>query len=197
MISSKHQPLVLIADSHDDSRVMLALLLEAAGYKTAECDGGDGVIDHVGRLSPDVLLLSTTSRSESIAIATVLKNRNGAGRTGVILLTGHSDLHYRERALEAGCSACLLKPIDVDQLVGEIARLTADQARAGEAEGGVMPVSADARGLVRECCNSIESAKAALERARIVSARAEKQVDRANRFLARIGGHQRVRATRT
>jgi len=90
-----------------------------------------------------------------------------------------------------------MKPIDVDQLVGHISQLTAQMTRGGDTEGDEMPTSADARRLVRDCCNSIETAKAALEHARVVSARAEKQVERANRFLTRIGGHQRVRATRT
>jgi CheY-like chemotaxis protein len=194
------RPLVLIADSHDDSRAMLALLLDAAGYRTAECDGGDGTISHVERLSPDVLLLSTSSRGDTIEIARALRDGEGRSRTQVILLTGHADPEHRARALEAGCSACLLKPVDLNQLVGEISRVNAtatDTREEPEMNEDRMHTSADARALVRDCSNSIESAKAALEHARVVSARAEKQVERANRLLERLNGRQRVRATRT
>jgi len=190
------RPLVLIADSHDDSRAMLALLLKAAGYRTAESDGADGAVDDVERLCPDVVLLSTSSRGDSIEIARALRDGGGASRPRVILLTGHAGPEHRERALEAGCAACLLKPIDVDQLVDEISRVTAETTTApGERDmdGDEMLKPTDARALVRDCSNSIESAKAALERARVVSARAAKQVERANRFLARISGQRRPR----
>jgi hypothetical protein len=40
---------------------------------------------------------------------------------------------------------------------------------------------------VQNCSNSINSAKAALDHARMVSERAQKQVDRANDFLLRLG----------
>ena len=49
--------------------------------------------------------------------------------TQVILLTGHGDPEYRRRAFEAGCKACLLKPVDINQLMTEISRLTAGVAR--------------------------------------------------------------------
>jgi CheY-like chemotaxis protein len=180
-------PLVLIADSHDDSRGMLATLLSAAGFETAECEGGDGSIDHVKRLSPDVLLLSTSSWGDSIGIVRALNDGNGTSRTPVILITGHGDPEYRQRALEAGCKACLLKPVDVDQLVTELSRLTEHPAVQTASPRLPRHTSADAQLFVRECSTSIEAARVALAQARVVSARAARQVERANRFLARVG----------
>ena len=178
--------LVLIADSHDDSRSMLAILLKAAGYETAECDGGDAAISRARELRPDVVLLSTNSWGDSLGILSALRG-DGAGRTRVVVITGHADPAFRQRALMAGCGACLLKPVDVDQLIRELERLTDRRAVSGVSSELVRNSSADARKMVEECCNSIDSARAALERARTVSARAARQVQRANRFLARVG----------
>jgi CheY-like chemotaxis protein len=180
------RPLVLIAEPNDDARGMLGVLLDAAGYDTAECDGGETSIAHAQRLSPDVMLLSTTSWGDTLEVARTLRDGESTRSTRIILLTGHGDPDYRRRAFEAGCKACLLKPVDVNQLVSEISRLTAGTPSFSvpvERRG----TSADARQFVQDCCNSIESAKAALDHARIVSARAQQQVERANRFLLRVG----------
>jgi adenylate cyclase len=182
------RPLVLIADSHDDSRTMLAILLGAAGYATAECDGGDGSVAHVRRLAPDVLLLSTASHGDSLGIVEAVRQDESTSRTRVVLITGHGDPDFRQRALIAGCEACLLKPVDIDQLVGELSRLTHGKPRARVTSAALRATSADARRLVEDCCTSIDSAKVALERARVVSARAAKQVERAKVFLERVAG---------
>jgi len=166
---------------------MLAILLGAAGFDIAECDGGDGAIGHVQRLTPDVLLLSTSTRGDSIGIARSLRDGDGTSRIPIVLLTGHGDPAFRQHALEVGCEACLLKPVDVDQLITELSRLTADASSREVFPGMPRQTSADAQRFVRECSNSIDSAKVALERARMVSARAQKQVERANMFLTRIG----------
>jgi CheY-like chemotaxis protein len=170
-----------------DARGMLALLLDAAGYDTAECEGGEASIAHVQRLAPDVMLLSTTSRGDTLEVARTLRDGESTRGTHIILLTGHGDPDYRRRAFEAGCKACLLKPVDVNQLLSEISRVTAAAPPFPSVRAGRRHASADARQFVQDCCNSIESARAALDHARAVSARAQKQVDRANRFLLRVG----------
>jgi DNA-binding response OmpR family regulator len=181
------RPLVLIGEPNDDARGMLALLLDAAGYDTAECDGGEASIAHAQRLTPDVMLLSTTSWGDTLRVARTLRDGDSTRGTQVILLTGHGDPEYRRHAFEAGCKACLLKPVDINQLVTEISRLTSGDGASSSSLINRRHASADARQFVQDCCNSIESAKAALDHARTVSARAEKQVQRANRFLLRVG----------
>jgi len=185
------RPLVLIAEPNDDARAMLALLLDSAGYNTAECEGGVGSIAHAQRLKPDVMLLSTTSWGDTLNVARRLRDGESTRATPVILLTGHGDPEYRRRAFDAGCRACLLKPVDVDQLVSEISRLTAAPQPSPLPLDGRYD-SADARQFVQDCCNSIDSARAALDRARAVSARAQTQVERANRFLLRVGNRPAV-----
>ena len=119
------RPLVLIAEPNDDARGMLAVLLDSAGYDTAECEGGEAAIGHVRRLTPDVMVLSTTSWGDTLQVARVLREGDSTRGTQVILLTGHGEPDYSRRAFEAGCQACLLKPVDINQLVSEISRLTA------------------------------------------------------------------------
>ena len=181
------RPLVLIGEPNDDARAMLALLLDAAGYDTAECDGGERSIAHVQRLTPDVMLLSTTSSGDTLKIARTIREGESTRSTHVILLTGHGDPDYRSRAFEAGCKACLLKPVDVNQLLSEISRVTASAPQFSSVPAVPRHTSADARRFVQDCSNSIESARAALDHARMVSARAQQQVERANQFLSRVG----------
>jgi CheY-like chemotaxis protein len=185
--ASPQRSLVLIADSHDDSRGMLAILLKAAGYDTAECDGGGAAISSARELRPDVVLLSTNSWGDSLGIVSALQGGDGASRSRVVVISGHADPAFRQRALMAGCAACLLKPVDVEELIRELSRLTERPAVSTALSKQPGDSSADARRMVEECCNSIYSAKAALEHARAVSARAAKQVERANDFLARVG----------
>jgi CheY-like chemotaxis protein len=185
---SARRPLVLIAEPNDDARAMLAFLLDAAGYEIAECEGGEASIAHVRRLTPDVMLLSTTSSGDTLTVARTLRDGESTRDTHVILLTGHGDPEYRRRAFAAGCKACLLRPVDVNQLLTEISRVTGAAPISSSVPVHSRVASADAQQFVQACSNSIESARAALDHARVVSARAEKQVERANRFLLRVGG---------
>ena len=185
MSGLRRRPLVLIGEPNDDARGMLALLLDAAGYDTAECDGGEGSIAHVQRLTPDVMLLSTTSSGDTLKIARTIHEGESTRSTHVILLTGHGDPDYRSRAFEAGCKACLLKPVDVNQLLSEISRVTGAAPQSSPVRLR-RHASADARRFVQDCSSSIESARAALVQARTVSARAQQQVERANQILRRV-----------
>jgi CheY-like chemotaxis protein len=184
---SARRPLVLIGEPNDDARAMLALLLAGAGYDTAECEGGEASIDHARRLTPAVMLLSTTPSGDALTVVRTLRDGELTRDTHLILLTGHGDPEYRRRAFAAGCRACLLKPVDVNQLLAEISRVTGAAPTPSSASVQARGASADAQQIVRECSSSIESAKAALEHARRVSARAQKQVERANQFLQRVG----------
>ena len=192
---SARQPLVLIADAHADSRAMLTILLGSAGYRTAECDGGDGAVDHVRRLLPDVVVLSTSSWGDSLEIVRAVQSDDRTSRTRFVLITGHGDPSYRQRALDAGCDACLLKPVDLDELTGALLQITGKPIGASASSALRRPTS-DARRVVDECSSSIQSAKVALQRARTVSARAATQVERANKFLERVS-LGRARANRS
>src|SRR5687768_1868229 len=90
------RPLVLIAEPNDDARGMLGVLLDAAGYDTVECDGGEAAVAQAQRLTPDVMLLSTTSWGDTLEVARTLRDGESTRGTRIILLTGHGDPDYRK-----------------------------------------------------------------------------------------------------
>jgi DNA-binding response OmpR family regulator len=121
-------PVVLVADQYEDARRMLAILLETQGFATVVCDGGNSTVEAVERSAPDAILLATTTYGDELEIVHHLRRCYGAGCPPIILVTGFHTAEFRSRALAAGCSACLLIPINFSEVVAELERALGQSA---------------------------------------------------------------------
>ena len=122
-----HPPPVLIVEDDPDSRNMLAALLGLHGYRTVTAANGLEALEMARRERPGVILLDLmmpvmdgqTFRQEQLNDATI------AG-IPVVVLSAHA--RAADLARELGATAHLLKPFDLNQLLGaiEAARPAAD-----------------------------------------------------------------------
>lgn len=106
-----HEPSVLVADTHEDSRTVCAMLLRHAGVHVLEADTGEEVIRLAHAARPRAIVMATTLRGvEGIRALEVLKDHPATARIPVIVTSSVCGDDQERRARAAGCAAYLLKP---------------------------------------------------------------------------------------
>jgi signal transduction histidine kinase/ActR/RegA family two-component response regulator len=117
---------VLIVDDEDDVRTATQRLLEYHGAVVEALETGHAIRERLVRFRPDVLVLDIGMPDEDgyslIRRVRELPDAEG-GSTPAISLTAHARVEDHDRALLAGFTEHLPKPIDVPQLVSSIRSL--------------------------------------------------------------------------
>jgi excisionase family DNA binding protein len=119
------QPRILIVD---DDAALLDTLLEALSwdgrYKVEVAqDGYEGLIK-VGSFAPNLLVLDIRMPGlNGFQVCRRVKSDPATREIRILAITGQSVHHTREQILEAGADGFLEKPIRLDDLQSEVARL--------------------------------------------------------------------------
>jgi excisionase family DNA binding protein len=119
------QPRILIVD---DDAALLDTLLEALSwdgrYKVEIAqDGYEGLIK-VGSFAPNLLVLDIRMPGlNGFQVCRRVKSDPATREIRILAITGQSVHHTREQILEAGADGFLEKPIRLDDLQSEVARL--------------------------------------------------------------------------
>ena len=104
---------ILVVEDSPDIRVLIRMLLEAAGHEvTTASDGREGV-EVAKRVRPDLVLMDLSLPVLSGWEATrEIKENPETSSIPVVAVTAHAMHGDRERALAAGCDGFIPKPID-------------------------------------------------------------------------------------
>jgi len=110
---------ILVVDDEPDVREMLSLALAQAGYEVDEAADGFAALAKVSRYRPDVVV--TDLRMPGMTGVDLLQRlRRIHGDVPVILQTGLETWDLCTAAEAYGAVTCLVKPIDVEDLVWNI-----------------------------------------------------------------------------
>jgi CheY-like chemotaxis protein len=114
----RHQPSVLVVDDVADVAEMIALLLKHAGYKVSTADSATAALQLARERAFD-LIISDIGMPEmnGYQLAEALRALGVYQNIPIIAVTGYSEYDDRGRAIQAGFSAHLTKPIDPVQLL--------------------------------------------------------------------------------
>ena len=113
--------LILVVDDDDAVRASLRALLETAGYRTSLFESGIALLDDsdIG-LGACVVLDVKMPGLDGLEVQRRLNDRGVT--LPVVILTGHGDIAMAVRAMRAGASDFLEKPVSRDRLLESIAR---------------------------------------------------------------------------
>jgi two-component system, cell cycle response regulator DivK len=120
---------VLLIEDHAQNRYLLTFLLERNGFQVESAvDGPEGIA--MARNSvPDLILLDiqlpTMSGYEVARELRVIADLQGIP---IVAVTSHAMVGDREKALAAGCTGYIEKPINPDTFVAEIEVFVASSA---------------------------------------------------------------------
>jgi CheY-like chemotaxis protein len=116
---------VLIVDDHTDSRELLTDYLTMSGFTVASAANGADALARARELKPHVVLmdLSLPGTMDGWEAIRRIKSSRDIGDTTVVVITGWANRPAHERAVRAGASAVIVKPVDLPALVEQINQL--------------------------------------------------------------------------
>lgn len=113
---------VLIIEDNEQNRYLLTFLLEQNGFRVVSAVDGASALELVPALMPDIILLDIQLPGmDGYEVAAALRGMAQVRDTPIVAVTSYAMVGDRERALSAGCSGYLEKPIDPDTFVAEVA----------------------------------------------------------------------------
>ena len=113
---------VLLIEDNEQNRYLATFLLEARGYRVVAAPDGPRGIALAQTFVPDVILLDIQLPGmDGYAVARALREIPALAGTPIVAVTSYAMVGDREKAIAAGCSGYLEKPIDPVTFASEIA----------------------------------------------------------------------------
>lgn len=111
------RPTILVAEDHADSRLLFRLFLESKGCRVVEAADGLEAVAAVERERPDLVLMDVGLPGlDGLSVTRLLRERESLRILPVVIISGHAAAEDRDRAVAAGCSEYLTKPLELKQL---------------------------------------------------------------------------------
>lgn len=124
---------ILLIEDNEQNRYLLTFLMEKNGDSVVSvADGGRG-IELAKTFVPALVLLDIQLPTmDGYAVARELRKNESLRDTPIVAVTSHAMPGDREKALEAGCTGYVEKPINPETFVAEMERAMA--RTAGESQ---------------------------------------------------------------
>lgn len=114
---------ILLIEDNEQNRYLLTFLLEKSGYQVQAVDDGPRGIEAARARVPALILLDVQLPTmDGYAVARALRQNPALAAVPIVAVTSYAMPGDRERALEAGCTGYIEKPIDPDTFVAEVER---------------------------------------------------------------------------
>ncbi len=116
-------PKVLIIEDNEQNLYMMKYLLESGGFEVASATTGREGIAAAEELRPAVILLDIQlPLMDGYAVAAELRKIPAVAATPIIVVTSYAMAGDRERALAAGATDYMEKPIDPATFVSRVSK---------------------------------------------------------------------------
>lgn len=123
---------ILIADDIAASRDLICSVLEGAGYQIYEAVDGPDALRKAREERPNVIILDVMMpRMDGFEVLKEIRQDRELADIPVIALTANAMQGERERALNAGFTAYVAKPVSITLLRSEVERLAKASAVPG------------------------------------------------------------------
>jgi CheY-like chemotaxis protein len=114
---------VLVVEDNPLNRELLCDWLEVEGYEVWSVEDLSAAIRSIEEREPDAVLLDVQlGDDDGLSLAAWMRKRPKLCSIPVIAVTAHALVAEQSRFLQAGCNACVSKPIDFTVLREELER---------------------------------------------------------------------------
>jgi two-component system, cell cycle response regulator DivK len=112
---------ILLIEDNEQNRYLLTFLLEQHGYKVLSAADGARGIEAARAFAPAMILLDVQLPTmDGYAVARALRQITTLRDVPIIAVTSYAMPGDREKALEAGCTGYIEKPINPATFVAEM-----------------------------------------------------------------------------
>lgn len=107
---------VLVVDDHPDTRKVMKILLEMYGYTVVEAADGYEAVERAVNDRPDLIFMDIgMPLLDGVQATAAIREHYELANIPILVISGHSDF-YADRALTAGCTEVIRKPLDFNRL---------------------------------------------------------------------------------
>ena len=119
---------VLIIEDNEQNRYLATFLMESYGYEVVSAIDGPTGIQLARDYRPDIILLDIQLPGmDGYSVARELRLIKDLSDTPIIAVTSYAMIGDREKALGAGCTGYVEKPIDPETFVDEVQKISLSQ----------------------------------------------------------------------
>lgn len=124
---------ILVVEDFKDTRILMKFILEGLGYNVLEAEDGWKAVESVKRQVPDLILMDMAlPYTDGIAATKIIRRIKETSEIPIIAFTASGEF-IQKQAMEAGCDALLMKPLDSDKLQSVLDKyLNSEQLANGE-----------------------------------------------------------------
>ncbi|MDA2914447.1 response regulator [Acidobacteriia bacterium AH_259_A11_L15] len=121
--------LALVADDAAAARRLMTRLLKQQGWNVVEATNGEEALKICDRQTPALILLDLRMPGpvDGLLAASLLRQRPSFQKVPIIAVSASPYQRFRQRALQAGCTAFLSKPLNRNELVRQLRLLTREE----------------------------------------------------------------------
>lgn len=114
---------ILVVEDNPLNRELLCDWLEVEGYEVQSVEDLSAGMGAIEDCRPDAVLLDVQiGHEDGLSLAAWMRKQPSLCRIPVIAVSAHAMVTEQSRFLEAGCNACVSKPINFDVLRKELGR---------------------------------------------------------------------------
>jgi two-component system, cell cycle response regulator DivK len=112
---------VLVIEDNENNLYLMRFLLEKSGFLVHDARSGQEGLEVASRIGPDIILLDIQLPGmDGYAVATALRKLDGLIHTPIVAVTSYAMVGDREKALGAGATDYIEKPIDPATFVAQV-----------------------------------------------------------------------------
>lgn len=112
---------ILIIEDNEQNLYLLTFLLVQNGYAVASATEGPSGIQKATEAPPDLILLDIQLPAmDGYEVAQALRKTPSLARTPIVAVTSYAMPGDKEKALAAGCTGYIEKPINPETFLGEM-----------------------------------------------------------------------------
>ncbi len=118
---------ILVVDDMEDSRRLVGKVLRLRGYEVVGAGTGEDAISMAQTELPDLILMDVRMPGavDGIEATRRIRALPQVARIPILAMTASVRPEDVQRALDAGCSSFIRKPIDIDELPSIVAQYVA------------------------------------------------------------------------
>jgi CheY-like chemotaxis protein len=114
---------VLVIEDNVQNRYLISFILRRAGYEAIEAITGEEGVEMVERVHPDLVLMDIQLPGiDGYEATRRIRASSADEKMPIIALTSYAMTGDHERALDAGCTGYIEKPLNPDTIIDEIRR---------------------------------------------------------------------------
>jgi two-component system, cell cycle response regulator DivK len=118
---------ILVIEDNESNMYLIRYILQKNGYAVSEAKDGATGIQKALKESPDLIIMDIQLPDINGLDATkMIRSSETAGKLPIVAVTSYAMVGDRQKALDAGCTGYIEKPIDPETFIADLRKYIQD-----------------------------------------------------------------------